>query len=649
MLKTVEGTVLAPDRNAAEQFLTVLDEYADRFTFQTYDDSREKRSGLARIFIGRLEDHWDELVRLNQRGAGVFVSVNEMDDQGRGNKHLVRIRAVFQEDDGAGKPLPLEPHMVVESSPGHFHRWVLCEDMSPEEYDGVMETMVAEYGSDPNAKDRARVLRLAGFYNRKRPEPHMVRIVEQSAVIPYPGSRVMAAFPPTVHREQQGQKAPGQQVDPHKIERLISELMSGANYHDAMIRLAASFVSKGIEPRHVQAFLEAMMLSHRADGDHARWQARFAEIPAAVRSAAEKYSPATIQPVAIESVEISDLMTAVVPGPEFIIDPLIPREHVTLMSGHGGAGKSVVALTMSAHIACGENWAGFAINPRRVLYVSLEDGARMVRSRLKKIIEHYGLPIEKLARNMVVFDGSRGAVLAFERSSNGLRELVFTAVADQIREAARGFDMVVIDNASDAYAANENERRMVREFVHWLAESVRAHNGAVLLLAHVDKATAKFGGNGNSYSGSTAWHNSARSRLALVEDELRQEKLNVGRKHDAPIQFYWTETGIPVPDVGGAHRQQIEETRSASEAQGVLDALKDARALGVDVPDAAVNARVTAWSVLSEMDSFPDSLRGKESKQRVSNLLLRLEMEGSVRKVEVKDKWRNVKLAWEVA
>lgn len=649
MLKTVEGTVLSPDRAAAEQFLTVLDEYADRFTFQTYDDSPEKRPGLARIFIGRLEDHWDELVRLNQRGAGVFVSVNEMDDQGRGNKHLVRIRAVFQEDDGAGKALPLEPHMVVESSPGHFHRWILCEGMNPEEYDGVMETMVAEYGSDPNAKDRARVLRLAGFYNRKRPEPHMVRIVEQSAVIPYPGSRVMAAFPPTVHRERQDQQAPGQQVDPHKIERLISELMSGANYHDAMIRLAASFVSKGIEPRHVQAFIEAMMLSHRVDGDHARWQARFAEIPAAVRSAAEKYAPATPQPVSLEVVEIADLMTAAVPGPEFIIDPLIPREHVTLMSGHGGAGKSVVALTISAHVACGENWAGFAINPRRVLYVSLEDGARMVRSRLKKIIEHYGLPVEKLARNMKVYDGSRGAVLAFERSSNGLRELVFTAVADQIRDAAQGFDLVVIDNASDAYAANENERRMVREFVHWLSESVRAHNGAVLLLAHVDKATAKFGGNGNSYSGSTAWHNSARSRLALADNELKQEKLNVGRKHEAAIPLYWTETGIPVPDVGGQHRQQMDEARATEEAAALLGALREARQIGLAVPDAAVNARVTAWSVLSEMDSFPDTLRGKDCKQRVTALLLRLEMEGSARKVESRDKWRNVKAVWEAA
>ena len=65
----------------------------------------------------------------------------------------------------------------------------------------------------------------------------------------------------------------------------------------------------------------------------------------------------------------------------------------------------------------------------------------------------------------------------------------------------------------------------------------REHDAAVVLLAHIDKAAARNGGQGNSYSGSTAWHNSARSRLALVEDEatgleLLHEKANFGKKRD---------------------------------------------------------------------------------------------------------------------
>ena len=58
--------------------------------------------------------------------------------------------------------------------------------------------------------------------------------------------------------------------------------------------------------------------------------------------------------------------------------------------------------------------------------------------------------------------------------------------------------------ASDAYDADENSRRQVRAFVKALARMVRNHNGAVLLLAHVDKVAARYGSNGNTYSGSTA-------------------------------------------------------------------------------------------------------------------------------------------------
>jgi len=58
---------------------------------------------------------------------------------------------------------------------------------------------------------------------------------------------------------------------------------------------------------------------------------------------------------------------------------------------------------------------------------------------------------------------------------------------------------------------------------------------AVLLLAHVDKASVRSGAGMDSmttFSGSTAWNNSARSRWAMYRDEqavvLRHEKCNLG-------------------------------------------------------------------------------------------------------------------------
>src|SRR5690625_5910278 len=89
--------------------------------------------------------------------------------------------------------------------------------------------------------------------------------------------------------------------------------------------------------------------------------------------------------------------------------------------------------------------------------------------------------------------------------------------------AVTDYELIVIDIASDAYDENENSRRDVRFFIRALATLARANDAAVVLLAHIDKVAARNGGGGNDYSGSTAWHNSARSRIALMQDPNHQE------------------------------------------------------------------------------------------------------------------------------
>ena len=173
---------LAPDRTQAEAFLTAQDEEAERFCFQTFDDIKERKDGsLACILNGTLDEHWDKLVKLNRRGAGVFVTVNITDGKGRKIDNIVSPRAIFQEADHPNTPPPpLDPHIEVESSPGKFHRYWLIDQETAPQFDNwreVMNRMVVDFGSDPNACDPARVLRLPGFYHQKDPSrPFMVRI-----------------------------------------------------------------------------------------------------------------------------------------------------------------------------------------------------------------------------------------------------------------------------------------------------------------------------------------------------------------------------------------------------------------------------------------------------------------------------------------
>jgi len=170
-----------PDRAAAERFLLLLDESAEQWTFQTFDDNKARKDGtLARVINGSLEDCYWELVSLNEIGAGVFVTVNQTDGRGRKVENIRRIRAVWHEDDaGRSMRFPLTPDITVASSPGKFHRYWLVDGLTTCQFRQVMETMIHTYGSDPNAKDLARVLRLPGFYHKKDPSrPFLVRIVD---------------------------------------------------------------------------------------------------------------------------------------------------------------------------------------------------------------------------------------------------------------------------------------------------------------------------------------------------------------------------------------------------------------------------------------------------------------------------------------
>src|SRR5262249_10315097 len=95
---------------------------------------------------------------------------------------------------------------------------------------------------------------------------------------------------------------------------------------------------------------------------------------------------------------------------------------------------------------------------------------------------------------------------------------------------------------------DEIRRASVRGFMRALVALVRPRAGGVLLLSHIDKSAAR-GQSNQSYSGSTAWHNSARSRLFLKQEhpgelELLHEKSNFGRRLE-PLRLRWPEEQLP--------------------------------------------------------------------------------------------------------
>jgi predicted P-loop ATPase len=180
------------DFNLATRYLSLLAGENTAFTFQTFADSEEdkgKSSELTRTFNGTLSQYWDALVNLNNKGAGVFVTVQATDLKGRKEDNITNIRAYFCDHDNE---LPvrdiyhLAPSFIVKSSGNKGHSyWVLTEleVANKGSFQELQKQLISQYKSDAACKDLARVMRLPGFLHQKDKEnPSLVLLVEEAGI-----------------------------------------------------------------------------------------------------------------------------------------------------------------------------------------------------------------------------------------------------------------------------------------------------------------------------------------------------------------------------------------------------------------------------------------------------------------------------------
>ncbi len=188
---------LPSDLLVAGAFLEILDPKGE-FTFQTFGEGVGKANReLARILHGRLEDHASELETLQQKGAGVFVTVNKTDGAGRKEENITRVRALFVDLDGAPlepvKAFPLKPTIIIETSPGRWHVYWLVSDIELSEFGEFQRALIKKFSSDPAVHDAPRVMRLPGFWHLKG-EPFQVGISEADKSAVYTRSNFVAAL-----------------------------------------------------------------------------------------------------------------------------------------------------------------------------------------------------------------------------------------------------------------------------------------------------------------------------------------------------------------------------------------------------------------------------------------------------------------------
>lgn len=192
------------------------DAWLQPVTWQTFSDKKAQvgKDPLAKVFHGTLDENAAEIEKLNAAGAGIFVTVNGTDGQGRKKANVTQGRAWWADLDAKDAALPfdvqtildsvpLEPSMVVKT-PGGLHLYWITWDPIPfpdgprrVEHESEVKAIAAAlkpFGGDLNACTVERVLRVPGYLHKKA-APRLVELLKVDGPR-YRRDEVRQAFPP---------------------------------------------------------------------------------------------------------------------------------------------------------------------------------------------------------------------------------------------------------------------------------------------------------------------------------------------------------------------------------------------------------------------------------------------------------------------
>lgn len=211
---------------------------------------------------------------------------------------------------------------------------------------------------------------------------------------------------------------------------------------------------------------------------------------------------------------------------------LAPRPHilrrfllagdVTALLASGGVGKSLLTLTVAAHLAIGADFCGFENalrRPARSIIYNAEDSLDEMSMRLHAICTVHNLPFDQVSGQIALISGKthgrfrlaemHGRVATLNDEAIGR----LTAAASDPEVALLAMDPL---NKLHAVQGNDNvEMTFVMEAIERIAEQAQV---AVLLSHHVSKAATGFkrAGNAESSMGAQSVVNSARAAFTLT-------------------------------------------------------------------------------------------------------------------------------------
>ena len=376
---------ITPDLKEAKKFLQFVVGESNIVCFQAlYEKDSGNKSGGVPLH-GKFLDHVDALTLDNQRGCGVFFTVNRTDGNGRAASNIVAVRALFVDLDGA----PLEPvlnckvppSVVIESSPGRYQAFWRCKNVAVSEFTQMQKALIKKFNGDPACKDLGRLMRMAGFWHLKK-EPHLVKIIYQSTQFKHTKEKLI---------EELGLEVNWLDEHPGFVESAedLCKISQG-NRHNEMRDLAIRLRRTGLIGRRLH---NAVMAENDARCDPPLAESEIAKLTGWANSKVIEFKP-RIEPELMHAsiteeyrrdisiVDGNTLKLMQLPEIKWIVRDLLPQ-GLTILAGAPKVGKSWLAQQLALSISTGVDACDtFPCNKGQVLHLALEDTSARIQNRL---------------------------------------------------------------------------------------------------------------------------------------------------------------------------------------------------------------------------------------------------------------------------
>lgn len=317
-------------------------------------------------------------------------------------------------------------------------------------------------------------------------------------------------------------------------DRTRIQALSGEAWHNAVVKLVASYVAKGLSDDEIHQLTDPLTLAGYTVEQTRR------EVQQAIDGARRKgWTPEpgskTFEPNPVEELtpEQAEAVPAFefspwvakdisqIPYPEFVYSDFYARGYTSVTLAAPKVGKSMLGLAEALDACTGRGFlSGIPREPQRVVYYNAEDDQAILDARVAALLEHYGIPQSEIEGRFFPTSGvERGDFYLSSGQEGIINEPLFVSIEKfLLREK---IDLIIFDPLQDLTRSPETNDvfRILGQRIRRMASTCKVSNG---LIHHTRKVTAGMTPTIDDMRGGSALRGTARFNrilISMTEDE----------------------------------------------------------------------------------------------------------------------------------